>query len=45
MWMHSTTSMLEFQVTSYRYGDIYNVVVVKLMVVGLKLKGLMIIIS
>jgi hypothetical protein len=27
MWMHSTTSMLELHVTSYRYGDIYNVIV------------------
>ncbi len=45
MWMHSTTSMLELHATSYKYGDIYNVVVVGLMVVRLKLKGLMIIIS
>jgi hypothetical protein len=31
MWMHSTTNMLELHVTSYGYGDTYNVVVVRLM--------------
>jgi hypothetical protein len=45
MWMYSTTSMLELHATSYKYGDIYNVLVIGLMVTRLKLKGLMIIIS